>query len=707
MANDKEVNIKFTVDTAGTAKTLNDINQAIKDLKEQAGGLDITSSEFKKVNDKVNELNKTVSTAGQTSLSSFGKFKAGIMEAGGAVGGFGQSFAAMGKVLLTNPIGLVITAVASLITYLQKFEPITNAISAVVNGLTAGFEALVANIGGVISSIHKLLTLDFSGAAEDIKGVGNAIKDQASAAYQLVEAQDALDEAETASIVTRAKAESQEANLIIQAKNKILTDKEKIALIEKARKIGLEQYEAEKKLADQRLAAAELELKSVSKSSNKYDELNKKVQEATASQIKLLGERNNINEKYDNKVDAIQQAATDKEKAELDKRNAAWSKHLEDINKRNEDAKNQILSIQKSITESQNKRYLETIKDAEFKEQEILRLAYEGQQKELDLQIKALKGKKNLTQLEINELAELNKLKTEQQKSFQESKSSIVNKYDELDLKKAKDIQDQKQKFEDDAWVKSQDRLTQKMAAIDKETEAKLDQANKIGASQESINQIIKQSDDARKIAINEEAKLISDVKDKEVADAKKAEDEKLAAKKKSIDEGFAIAKQSADALNALNDLVTVLENNRVKKGLKSDEQAKKDQFKRTKALAVVSAAINVAQGITSALSTQNYPGAILTGITGAIQIAAILAKKYDGGSTSPGSVPSSPDSGGSGGGSAPSIQAAQMVTLGQPTLTRSIGQKDNKVVVTDKDIKSVGNRVNVIEDRSKISLSE
>ena len=122
-----------------------------------------------------------------------------------------------------------------------------------------------------------------------------------------------------------------------------------------------------------------------------------------------------------------------------------------------------------------------------------------------------------------------------------------------------------------------------------------------------------------------------------------KAEDEKLALKAKAdIDAQKQQKKLDKDkAKQAKVEEKIKIDNAR------QDERMAQDAmslamlvFQDNKAVSAGIAVVNTAQGISKALATQNYAGAALTAVTGAMQISAILGASKGGGSVS--SVPSS-----------------------------------------------------------------
>jgi hypothetical protein len=172
-------------------------------------------------------------------------------------------------------------------------------------------------------------------------------------------------------------------------------------------------------------------------------------------------------------------------------------------------------------------------------------------------------------------------------------------------------------------------------------------------------------------IAASNEATAVQIENDKRVAQEKQ----------EAIQKGFAMAQATANALNSLNDLVTQNELQGLKKGEIASKEIQKKQFVRGKALAMVNTSINTAEAIVSALKID--PTGVLSIINatiGAIQLAAIAAKKFnpEGGgdsSVTPVNMP------GGGGITPPSIQP--------PSNTSGLIQEGEnfKVYVVESDI--------------------
>jgi len=127
--------------------------------------------------------------------------------------GFAVALAATG-------IGLIVIAVAALISYLSKLDPVLDAIEQITSGVAAAFSSL----GKAIAN------LDFSNL---IGGMEEAY----TAASKLAEAQQNLQDLQSSQEVANAKASQQYDELILKSKNRTLTEKERIAFINQAQKI--------------------------------------------------------------------------------------------------------------------------------------------------------------------------------------------------------------------------------------------------------------------------------------------------------------------------------------------------------------------------------------------------------------------------------------------------------------------------------------
>lgn len=172
------------------------------------------------------------------------------------------------------------------------------------------------------------------------------------------------------------------------------------------------------------------------------------------------------------------------------------------------------------------------------------------------------------------------------------------------------------------------------------------------------------------------------------------------------------------DSETRINQLQTDAANNELQIKKELDKQSldiRRKQFEREKKIQLVTAGINTAAAVVSALGTvQPFPAAVvaaaLAAATGAVQIAAIAKSKFDdGGASARQSITpikqidtrSAPSSGNVGGGTSGG-QAANGQLLGQGLTTNN---NAIKVVVLEKDIREVANKVDVLESRSTFGV--
>ncbi len=190
--------------------------------------------------------------------------------------------------------------------------------------------------------------------------------------------------------------------------------------------------------------------------------------------------------------------------------------------------------------------------------------------------------------------------------------------------------------------------------------------------------------------------------------------DQKLAANEKMAKKAIQLAQYGMDIANSLAEYANLQDEKHRDEQGNLDLEFQKRIFERNKNFQYANAIMNTAAAVTGALSSSagaNWPAAIAAGIAGAVQIAKIAATKF------------TPEGGAStGGGGSTNITAPQMAEtpknpfFSQGYMNQNIGPngmsgfrpgKDNnmiKVGVYESDIRSVMNKVNVLETRSTLS---
>jgi chromosome segregation ATPase len=213
--------------------------------------------------------------------------------------------------MASTGIGALIVLAASLVSWLSKFKPLTDAIEQGVSGVSAAFEVLgnyVANITKPLMTVFtspKKAMIDFSnfllenvinrfksfgviidairtgnlkklsdgfiqmgsgvtgGTDKIINGISNFSKSVSQAAKEAAnltrQSQD-LEDAERQSVSTLSKLRLERDRFAVQAKNTSLSEKERIALSEKANQKEKEAFGIESNLAKQRLKLTEAQV---------------------------------------------------------------------------------------------------------------------------------------------------------------------------------------------------------------------------------------------------------------------------------------------------------------------------------------------------------------------------------------------------------------------------------------------------------------
>jgi hypothetical protein len=229
-------------------------------------------------------------------------------------------------VLLANPIGLVIAAivlaVAGLVAIFKTFQPLVDKV-----------EQSVAALGSVLNVIKNTFIAVVTGTkslGDAFNGLGDDMSSAAKRTMELVKAQQDLDDVLAKQEVTSAKTRSEINKLNVQAKNRSLTEAERLKLLEQAAKLEDQDFKQRVKnaneevriareaiaikagfnaaeiklLKEQGLAAKEL---AESKGGN-YDEEFKALAAAQKNRIGLEDESTANLEKNQNRRDALEDA---------------------------------------------------------------------------------------------------------------------------------------------------------------------------------------------------------------------------------------------------------------------------------------------------------------------------------------------------------------------------------------------------------------
>lgn len=269
-----------------------------------------------------------------------------------------QSLLTMGKAMwaiVANPIGAILTAIVAvvylLVSAFKTFQPL-------VDKVEQGMAALGA-VMNVIKNTFIAVVTGTKSLGDAFGGLSNDMSDAAKRTIALTKAQQDLEDVMKSQEVTTAKQRAEINKLNVMAKNRNLTETERIALLNKAEGIEKSLFDKRVKLADEEVriareaiaikanfSKAEIELlkkfgdktKELAESrGGNYDEEYDKLNKARIARIALEDESTANLEKNYNKQDALAQRQEDAAQKRREDARAAAEKAKEERLKRFED----------------------------------------------------------------------------------------------------------------------------------------------------------------------------------------------------------------------------------------------------------------------------------------------------------------------------------------------------------------------------------
>lgn len=326
----------------------------------QIGG--VMQKEIKRLSDELKGLEGSVGD----NRRSVGGYLDAIRQAPGAMGKFKAGINGISTAITLSPLGLLTTALQVIpqlmnssgegADFFAKAMSIMNAI------VQEGLKRLVALGGAAV----KLMSGDFKGAFADGKGALSGFTDSVNSAVKaggaLADKIDALENAESRFSVSQAKTRKEIDALLIQARNRTTAESDRIKLLEKAERLEVEMNKQALKLAKDRLEIIKLENAANTKDE---DEEIKRLNEQKAKIIEIENESQNIQEKIQNRKDALLDAAAEREK-----------KRHEDSLKRFEEHKKKLQSDLETF-----QKFIQQVKEGHEKQLEAEKKQKEESQK--------------------------------------------------------------------------------------------------------------------------------------------------------------------------------------------------------------------------------------------------------------------------------------------------------------------------------------
>ena len=560
--------------------------------------------------------------------------------------------------LAATGIGLIVVALGLLVNYFSKLDP-------VLDKIEQGFAAVAAVTNVLVKAITSL----------SFDGLGESMSKAANGAIKLKEAQQELADLQSSQEVANAKAAQQYDLLIIKSKNRTLSEKERLAFLEKAEKIETANFKQRSALAEKDLSQA-IEATRL-KAGLTDSEVKKLQQKGIAYQNYLLNAGKITQEEYDmfKKATLERIKILDESGKRLEKRQNAEDKIFEQsqgkAQKAAEDAesrrKKQEEQRQKSIDASiaQQQNELNLLREKSRFETDELKKAEIFAKKELEI-LKSKLDNKKITQTEYNtevlkienELGKktadlmLNMSKAELDLFLATEKSKLIGaKFltDELVAEEERRLKlIEKKRIENLAKEKGIDvaKLEAKKLNNEALTVAELefetqriqiasDTDNTIQANKKTLEDQIKQQK-AEQLLIDKELAL-AEAQTKSEEDAIKAKQEydaemarliKLLTDKKITEDEFAKLKKKADDENAENERLSRLDDTKDRLNQYAKITAGLEGvFGKNKAIASATAVINGGLAVTEILKAPTAPfvepfASVIRGV----QIAGVVA---------------------------------------------------------------------------------
>lgn len=477
-----------------------------------------------KLRDKINEVTKTLKDAEEETQRYYrnvGNYKEAIMEAANANVPFIQQINVMvtslggvrnylsgvnqrmiivaktttgltrvvkllGTTMLGLGIGLLLVALASLVSWFTKTQKGVEAANKIMGALGATVNVLIDRASKLGSALVNLFTGNFKQAGKDAKaifsGIGKEIEEETKQAWKLAEVLNEIDKKEVMLSMSRAANRAEIERLKKAADDQTLSTQERIKAAENAYELEKKDLKIQTDLAKARIAnmlgytdVTEEALKTIEDLQNgaiTADEAIGKIglSESTIEDLRNLSEEvNHLSEleedsygrqtEQQNTLNSIRQEGADKAKeakqTELEAVRAAEDAMLALVKDKREQARKEIeLNYSRQIEDLQIQLRQEenlTVKAREAinsqivsleqqKNVELQKLSDEELQKEIDnrtklisLQLEAVKeGTEQEYQLKLQQLAAQRDAELADKELTEQMKLAIANKYDKL-----------------------------------------------------------------------------------------------------------------------------------------------------------------------------------------------------------------------------------------------------------------------------------
>lgn len=311
------------------------------------------------INKEIDKNNKAIgenSSALEKQRFNIGNYKSALDGVVPGMSGFISGLegaTASARAFIATPIGLVLAAVAAALAVVSSFFKNTqegaDLLEDSLTTVSTVLDVVTDRLGKFISGLISISKGDFSEGLEKIEqsfsGIGDEIEREVGLALELNKAMRDLEDTEIRAAVNAAETQNQIKQLLLQSKNRTLSEQERIKLLNQAIALekGLNEEEIKNKTEALRIASqtaaqrlnitkktAETEIEFGKRVLDEFtkdnavqaDDLRDNVQKALLAISSAQGESIGILEKIQNQKDAL----ADKEVARLEKEKTAREK---------------------------------------------------------------------------------------------------------------------------------------------------------------------------------------------------------------------------------------------------------------------------------------------------------------------------------------------------------------------------------------------
>lgn len=355
-------------------KQANTLNKELKDLKpgteqfiKKAADLKIVEGELGKIKTQIKGTTeasnglKSAFTGVLANIPGFSALSGMLSQAKGGVGGLTSSFGLLKGAIAATGIGALVLIIVSLVSWFKKVNTGADLMEDALVSVRATIDVLIDRLGKFISGLVKFVSGDFKAGIDEmgdsLKGVGDEILRDVKAAQDLAAAMRDLEDAEIDYKIKAAETENQIKALMLQARNRTLSEKERIALLDQAlalekdlnkellnnseeglriaNGLAAERLNISKEVGESELAFGKRIVEEFKKDGQvQADDLRDKVVDMLVTLEDAGGKSIALQEKIQNQRDAL----SEKEEAEREKAAAAELKRIEEEKKAQEKA---------------------------------------------------------------------------------------------------------------------------------------------------------------------------------------------------------------------------------------------------------------------------------------------------------------------------------------------------------------------------------